>query len=62
MKEFEKWLKENGDGSLKENHDNSCNNSFIMGIWAGWRAALEWQLSWETDLESREIIEKELGD
>ena len=41
MKEFEKWLKENGYGSLKDNHDNSCDNSFIMGIEAGWQAALE---------------------
>jgi len=27
-----------------------------------WRAALEWVLSWETDSESKEIINKELGD
>ncbi len=27
---------------------------------SGWRAALEWNLSWETDQESRDIIMKEL--
>ena len=28
---------------------------------AGWRAALEWVLTWENDPESIEVIERELG-
>lgn len=68
MKEFENWLEENGYGSIKDNHNNSCDNSFIMGLGAGWEAALEWVLkerkAWgDNHLKCVfDIIEQELKD
>ena len=42
------------------NLDAKCNACKSLRA-SGWRAALKWVLSWETDHESREIITKELA-
>ena len=59
MKEFEKRFNKNYPlpptterGPVGRDFKSGCENM--------WRAALEWVLSWETDPESIEIIQKEL--
>lgn len=50
MKAFREWFE-------KHRHWNMNR----IDAERGYRAALKWILSWETDQESREIIEKELN-
>ena len=52
MKAFEEWYKK----------ESRCPYHWAKGnAYDGWKAALEWILTWENDPESIEVIERELG-